>query len=121
MANDDMSRASLHLSVCVTPNHFVVDVLHLLLLLAVCTDSPLQPGHSSFDCPIPALPGSVCNATCDAGYAGAPSATCQADGTYSAVAGACGLIGAHQICDMCSAILHRCRLDLSLSSTLWTM
>jgi hypothetical protein len=65
----------------------------MLLVPAVCTGNPQQPSNGSFDCPIPALPGSVCNATCDAGYAGAPSATCQSDGTYSTVTGACELIG----------------------------
>lgn len=65
----------------------------MLLVLAVCTGNPAQPDNGSFDCPSPALPGSVCNATCTTGYAGTPSATCQPDGTYSAVTGACELIG----------------------------
>jgi hypothetical protein len=64
----------------------------MLCVRAVCTGSPPQPGHSSFACPSPALPGSVCYATCEAGYAGAPSATYQPDGTYSAVTGSCELI-----------------------------
>jgi hypothetical protein len=68
---------------------------HVMLLVhAVCTDSPPQPGNGSLNCPSPALPGSVCNATCDIGYWGAPTATCQPNGTYSHVTGACELIGA---------------------------
>lgn len=62
-------------------------------MLAVCTGNPPQPNNGSFDCPSPALPDSVCNATCETGYTGTPSATCQADGTYSTVTGACELIG----------------------------
>ena len=65
----------------------------MLLVLAVCTGNPMQPANGSFDCPSPALPGSVCNATCDAEYSGAPTATCQPNGTYGAVRGACELIG----------------------------
>jgi hypothetical protein len=69
----------------------------MLLVPAVCTDNPLQPGNGSFNCTSPVLPGRVrghvCNATCDTGYWGAPSATCQPDGTYSDVTGECKLIG----------------------------
>jgi hypothetical protein len=65
----------------------------MLLLSAVCSGNPKQLGNGSFDCVGPTLPGSVCNATCDAGYAGAPSATCQLDGTYGTVTGACELTG----------------------------
>jgi hypothetical protein len=65
----------------------------LLLLLAVCIGNPAQPDNGSFACPSPALPGSVCNATCDVGYAGAPSSTCQPNGTYRDVTGSCKLIG----------------------------
>jgi hypothetical protein len=68
-------------------------VCDAVFVLAVCIATPPQPGNGSFDCPSPALPGSVCNATCDPGYAGAPSAICQSDGTYSVVTGACELIG----------------------------
>lgn len=68
-------------------------IFEMLLLPAVCTGNPKQPGNGSFACPSPALPGSVCNATCDAGYEGTPSATCQSDGTYSDVTGTCELIG----------------------------
>jgi hypothetical protein len=72
----------------------------MLVLLAVCTSNPLQPTNGSFDCPSPALPGSGCNATCDVGYLGAPSSTCQPNGTYGAVMGACELIGGlrRQVC-----------------------
>jgi hypothetical protein len=65
----------------------------MLLVLAVCTGNPAQPDNGSFACPSPALPGSVCNATCSTGYAGTPSASCQTNGTYSTVTGACKLIG----------------------------
>jgi hypothetical protein len=64
-----------------------------VLLLAVCTGNPPHPAKGSFDCPSSALPGNVCNATCDAGYVGAPASTCQPNGTYSDVAGSCELIG----------------------------
>jgi hypothetical protein len=61
---------------------------------AECTGNPgPAPANSAFACPSPAAPGSVCNATCAGGYSGSPYATCQADGTYSAVTGGCLLIG----------------------------
>jgi hypothetical protein len=60
---------------------------------AECTGNPSPvPANATFACPSPALPGAVCNATCDAGYIGNPSATCLADGSYSAVNGTCSLI-----------------------------
>lgn len=65
----------------------------MLVLLTECTGNPAQPSNGSFDCPSPARPGSVCNATCNDGYVGAPFSTCQLDGTYSAVNGSCELIG----------------------------
>jgi hypothetical protein len=66
---------------------------HLWLLLAVCTSDPateLYPENGWFsDCPSPASPGSVCTATCATWYVGAPNVTCQPDGTYGALTGAC--------------------------------
>jgi hypothetical protein len=60
---------------------------------ADCTGSPLAaPTNATFACLSPALPGAVCNATCAAGYSGTPSATCLADGSYSAVTGTCSRI-----------------------------
>jgi hypothetical protein len=55
---------------------------------AECTDNPSPaPAQATFACPSPVLPGAVCNATCDAGYIGTPSATCLANGTFSDVTG----------------------------------
>lgn len=61
---------------------------------AECTENPgPAPANSVFACPSPTTPGSVCNGTCASGYSGSPYATCQADGTYSAVTRECLLIG----------------------------
>lgn len=64
-------------------------LLLLLLVLAVCTGNPPNPADGTFNCPSSAPPGSMCNATCNVGYAGMPSATCQPNGTYSDVLGVC--------------------------------
>ena len=60
---------------------------------AECTGNPSPvPANSNFACPSPLDPGDVCSGTCAQGYTGSPQATCQAGGTYSAVAGSCTLI-----------------------------
>jgi hypothetical protein len=76
-----------YISACIT------DECTLLLVLAVCTGSPQQPINGGFDCPSPALPGSVCNATCAEGYVGNPSAICRDSGNYGEVIGTCKLAG----------------------------
>jgi hypothetical protein len=88
-----MQAACACLPAATTPIHDSSCQGLMLLVPAVCSGSPPQPSNGSFDCTSPALPGSVCNATCDAGYAGAPFAMCQPNGTYSNVTGACELIG----------------------------
>jgi hypothetical protein len=62
-----------------------------------CTGNPQATANGNFSCGMVTI-GALCNATCAAGYIGSPSATCLANGTYSAVTGNCSLIRECRIC-----------------------
>ncbi|KAF8062998.1 Csmd1 [Scenedesmus sp. PABB004] len=54
-----------------------------------CSGSPPDPANGAFDCGPFTVRNAACNATCRPGFAGAPTATCGADGKWGAVTGVC--------------------------------
>lgn len=69
---------------------------------AVCPASRLPPAAAESSWPAGsacdnAAVGAACNATCAIGYDGAPSATCQIDGSWTAVSGTCTTTGEAQL------------------------
>jgi hypothetical protein len=57
----------------------------------VCAAAPLaNPLNGAFSCSSTSKPGTVCTATCSAGFAGSPNVTCLQDGSWSSqIVGEC--------------------------------